>query len=107
MTIKDFNKLVETQCERIKATLTMKQSEYNFSGDRFDSFKKAALLENTTPERVLEGYLTKHIISLYDMLNSEEKFSKERWEEKLGDSINYLVLLRGLLEDDNMFKENK
>ena len=85
----------------------MKEKENKKAKEIFDSFKKAALLENTTPERVLEGYLTKHIISLYDMLNSEEKFSKERWEEKLGDSINYLVLLRGLLEDDSMFKEDK
>lgn len=104
MTIEDFNKIVKEQCDKIKSTLSMKQSEYNFTADRFDSFKRAAVLEDTSAVKALEGYLTKHVISLYDMLNSGEKFTKERWEEKISDSINYLILLRGILEDTDMFK---
>jgi hypothetical protein len=47
----------------------------------------------------------KHIKSLADMIASEKAYSKELWEEKIQDNINYLLLLRALLEDDKMFKD--
>ena len=37
------------------------------------------------------------------MVASEHAYSKEMWEEKIKDNINYLLLLRALLEDDDMF----
>ena len=41
------------------------------------------------------------------MVASEKTYSKELWEEKIKDNINYLLLLRALLEDDNLMDEVK
>lgn len=103
MTIKDFNKIVDERIALVKSSLVTKGDEYNLVEDRLDSFKKAGLIENCSPERALQGYLTKHIISIYDMINSEQQFTRDRWKEKIGDSINYLILLEALLEDSNNY----
>jgi len=45
---------------------------------------------------------TKHSISIVDMIQDLEKgihHSMEKWEEKIGDELNYLFLLRGMLEE--------
>ena len=37
----------------------------------------------------------------------KKTYPKELWEEKIKDNINYLLLLRALLEDDNMMDQVK
>jgi hypothetical protein len=99
MTGEVFNELVERRIEDIKHTLTRKGREYA-RGDRLSNFKKAARLENTIPEKALRGMLSKHLISVYDMiddLNNSIESPMETWKEKIGDSINYLILLEALL----------
>ena len=104
MKIQDFNDIVDEFLSKTRTTLMKKQDEYNLDVDRLGFFKRAAVMANTTPEQALYGFLLKHLVSLSDMVTSHDKFSKELWDEKLGDITNYLLLLRGLLEDDNMFK---
>lgn len=48
--------------------------------------------------------MSKHTVSVYDLIEDYEQgkaISKEMWDEKIGDSINYLLLLTALLEDEN------
>ena len=40
--------------------------------------------------------LTKHIISIYDMVKTKKDYDIEKWDEKCIDSINYLLLLLAL-----------
>jgi hypothetical protein len=87
-------------------TLGAKDIEYARNGDKLHNFKHAGLLERTSPERALRGMLTKHIISIYDMIEDLEGGSHhtlEIWDEKLKDAINYLFLLRGLLIEEAAF----
>ena len=39
---------------------------------------------------------TKHIISIRDMVMSGETYDADIWDEKLGDAINYLALLKAI-----------
>ena len=103
----DFNKIVESQLEHIRQVLVKKADEYNLEEDRLGFFKRAATFAQTTPEKALYGFLLKHLVSLNDMVVSGKQYSKELWLEKITDIENYLVLLLGLLEDDNMFKSTK
>jgi len=103
MTHEKFNKIVEEMLEKCKATLGVKQTEYNLDKDRLSFFKQGNDLTQLSPERTLYMFMYKHIKSLADMVASEHKYSKELWEEKIQDNINYLLLLRALLEDDDMF----
>jgi hypothetical protein len=99
MTGEVFNELVERRIEDIKHTLTRKGREYA-RGDRLSNFKKAARLENTIPEKALRGMLSKHLISIYDCIDdlcNHLETPEAVWKEKIGDSINYLILLEALL----------
>ena len=93
MTSEDFNNLVEMKLEQIKSVLVKKTAEYNLDEDRLSVFKRAGALQNESPEEALLGMLTKHIISIYDMVKSQNEYSLDRWSEKCIDSINYLLLL--------------
>ena len=96
----DFLKIVDETIEICKSTLIGKDKEYARNNDKFHNFKKGVPLEAKTPEKVLRGMMTKHIISIYDYIDDLENgidHLLEEWDEKLKDNINYLLILRGLL----------
>ena len=68
--------------------------------DRLGHFKKAATLMNTTPKAALLGMFSKHIISVSDMCMDDQPQPVEKWNEKITDSINYLLILRALVEEE-------
>lgn len=68
--------------------------------DRLAHFKKAAAMMNTTPRAALLGMLSKHLISVSDMCMDKAPHDVAIWDEKITDSINYLLLLRALVEEE-------
>lgn len=107
MTVKRFNEIVKEETNYIQQLLIAKQEEYNLDADRMSHFKHASATSGWPAEKCLYGYLLKHIMSITDMINSGETFTRERWIEKITDICNYLILLLGLLEDENKFKESE
>jgi len=106
MNQKRFNEIVEDTLKRCKDVLGVKQDEYNLTEDRFDTFKMGAGLTGWKEDQVLLGFVTKHLISIISMINSDQQFTKDRVDEKIGDAINYLLLLRGLWEEIGKIKED-
>ena len=100
MTSAEFSKVVAAQLGRCETLLGMKGEEYADDRDRLQHFKKAAVLTDSDPKAALFGMLLKHLISVSDLCTNGEKYSLERWNEKITDSINYLLLLRGLVEEE-------
>lgn len=96
MTAETFNKIVEEQIEQIRAVLQSKAAGYATEGDRLHNFKTCANEFGGTPEQALWGYLLKHLTSIRDLVNGVRQPTKEVVDEKIGDSINYLILLKGL-----------
>ncbi|MCK5615140.1 hypothetical protein KAR91_75450 [Candidatus Pacearchaeota archaeon] len=98
----DFEKLVKDRCESIKKVLTVKAKEYATNKDRFHNFNVAAIKRNTTPENALMGIKVKHTVSIDDLVEwaefNPEKLNDNIIDEKIGDEINYLILLEGLLK---------
>ena len=97
-----FNKVFETVIDKCKNTLCKKANEYA-TEDRLHNFKVAAEIQDCTPISALGGMMAKHTVSVYDLIRKHEQgfeISKELWDEKIGDSINYLILLTALIEDD-------
>lgn len=105
MTIERFNEITKEFIAKTEATLITKQDEYNLGQDRFEFFKHMAKIENCTNEQALVHCVAKHLTSFFDMVDSNEEFTRQRWFEKLGDIVNYMILLYGLLEDGNKFKD--
>lgn len=96
MRVEEFNKLVEDNLKLIKNVLVKKTAEYNLDEDRLSVFKRAGALQSETAEEALLGMLTKHIISIYDMVKDKGEYNLDKWQEKCIDSINYLLLLLAL-----------
>ena len=96
-----FNDILAQRLRKIQNVLGKKAEEYARGGDRFHNFRVAARIKNETPERALLGIWMKHIVSVLDLIDwiesSPEKITLELIDEKIGDNINYLILLEGLL----------
>ena len=102
MTSEEFQKVLDDTLAQVNRVLGSKAVEYA-TADRLHNFKIAALLESKTPEKALTGMMAKHTVSIYDMVQSEEDFPLEKWDEKIVDHINYLILLKALIvEKDDL-----
>jgi hypothetical protein len=102
---KEFNNYLTQILTKTKQTLATKGTEYAAaSADRLHNFRCAAMLEHCTPEKALRGFLTKHIISVYDLIDQLENGvfeDLEVWQEKCGDIRNYLIILEIMVRDRN------
>lgn len=100
MTVENFNMIVKEQLARCESLLIDKGREYALGADRLAAFKKAAAFQNTTQAEAALGMMVKHLVSVSDMIQSHEHFTISRWDEKITDSINYLLILRAIIEED-------
>ena len=102
MTYEQFESVFESRVDLCRRVLTGKNTEYARGGDKLSNFKKAGGMLGTTPETALLGMVAKHSISIVDLIQDLEKgthHDMSKWEEKIGDELNYLFLLRGLLAE--------
>jgi len=109
MNVSKFNEVIAAQIKLSTDVLCNKAKEYADSEDRLHNFKVAAAVQGVTPIQALEGMMAKHTVSVYDMCgDSSKNFPIELWSEKITDHINYLLLLRALVEEDKerFIKEN-
>lgn len=100
MQSEQFEKILADRLEKIRVTLSHKAGEYATDADRLHNFKRAAGLLDVTPEKALVGFLTKHIVSVLDItdgLTGGKGPVPGVRDEKIGDCINYLILLEALL----------
>lgn len=91
-----FNEVIDEILTHSRDVLIRKNEGYSTDEDRLHSFRTAAALNDSTMEQALWGMLTKHIISIRDMVMSGEAYDADIWDEKLGDAINYLALLKAI-----------
>lgn len=98
---KQFIQILEERTKKMKETLSSKAEEYARDEDRLSNFKQGAVPLKQTPEKYLVNLWMKHVISICDFTNDLEKHgrlaSMHMWNEKIGDAMNYLVLLEALL----------
>lgn len=101
----EFNEIVLDMLTQAEETLTRKGREYAENAstenhvDRLEHFKKAAVLQGVTTAQAAFGMLAKHLVSVADMVASRETYDLATWDEKIGDSINYLLILRAIVQE--------
>ena len=100
MTAEKFNDIINWQIEHCRAILCNKAKEYA-TADRLHNFKVAGALQGISPVQALMGMMAKHTVSVADMCMSCETYPQELWDEKITDSINYLLLLAALVREEN------
>ncbi len=100
MKTNEFEMVLENQIKRCTGMLITKAKEYA-TEDRLHNFKVAAELQGCSCEQALAGMMAKHTVSIYDMCKSKEEFPMAQWEEKITDHINYLLLLKAVVEENS------
>ena len=108
MNAKDFDEIVTARMAWCNKTLCAKGDEYARDGDRLWNFKVAARKLNCHPAEALAGMMVKHTVSVDDIIDGLAKGvvpPKELVAEKIGDSIDYLLLLEGLIEEERQRRE--
>jgi hypothetical protein len=101
MDMATFNALLEARICKTREVLAAKSAEYSTGADKLHNFKSdcGGLKTIETPGQVLWGYLRKHLQSIYDMVVSNHPVSQERVDEKIGDAVNYLILLEAIFTE--------
>lgn len=102
MTEKEFQHVLTTRLTKIKETLSSKAKEYATDADKLHNFNIGARITGQTREKVLWGFALKHYISFLDILENLDKGqlpSEALVDEKIGDLINYLVLVEASIKD--------
>ena len=97
MNLETFNKIIAEQVQRSTTVLIDKAEEYA-TEDRLHNFKVAAEFLDSTLEKACAGMMAKHTVSIYDKCNSGKTYPMSMWNEKITDHINYLLLLRAIVD---------
>lgn len=95
-----FNKVTEERLQACIDVMCKKSNEYSTDNDKLHNFKVAGALQGCSDIKALGGMMCKHTVSVYDLINDFEAgkdISIDLWNEKIGDSINYLLLLNAMI----------
>lgn len=98
----EFDEIINNRLDEIKNTLSIKAKEYIRNNDVLHNFNVAARINNITREKALLGFMTKHYVSLLDIINDidNNKLPSEiMLNEKIGDILIYLCLLEVSIKD--------
>ena len=109
----EFNIHVASILKDIENLLITKGKEYTLdNNDKLCNFKQSALLQHIIPEKVLLGYVSKHIIALFNkvdtLISSNEAMfdyknvsikDYNKFHEYIKDIIVYMLLLLALLKE--------
>lgn len=99
---KYYMPLIDQMQKHCQESLAAKHREYASEESDYHNFVVAAELQNCTPERALIGMMDKHVVSVHDlvtMLDAGQKLPADYWKEKIGDNINYLLILWAMVNE--------
>lgn len=94
MTVEERDKTIRITIDKCMRVLKEKAEGYSTDEDVLHNFRVAAGLQGCSVTQALVGMMTKHTVSVYDMVNGGQAYASDKWDEKIGDLINYLLLLR-------------
>ena len=101
MTREDFSNRVEKRIDLVRQSLLTKHKEYAKDDNVFRNFDEAAggLSLHGSSAEVLWSYMTKHLVSIKDIVADNKSADPAIVSEKIGDVINYLILLEAMLNE--------
>ena len=102
MTEERFDQVVDIFLNSVRETLLVKGREYRRNNNVFHNFDEGSKRNGLIREKVLDGFLLKHEISIADITNDLEKGILPKIEtvnEKFGDNLIYLILKKASIID--------
>jgi hypothetical protein len=107
-----FQRILDERITSITNTLSNKAKEYAIGNDkvgtgvdRLYNFKRAGEILRVATEKALLGMLMKHLVSVIDLVEGSIDPSPYMVDEKIGDAINYLILLEAIFKEKHMLKQ--
>lgn len=100
-----FSHEITNRIEKIKEVLVKKSAEYIRRDDKLYNFNRASAILDVSRESYLMNLSMKHIQSAIDMVEDIDNgilHSNEYIEEKIGDIINYMIILEISLKQRNI-----
>lgn len=97
-----FDEVVDIFLNNIRETLIVKGKEYRRNNNPFHNFDIGSQRSGLIREKVLDGFLLKHEISIADITNDLEKGILPKistLDEKFGDNVIYLILKMASIVD--------
>lgn len=98
----NFEETIESTLSQLKETLIIKGKEYRRNDNPFHNFEVGARKKNLSREKVLDGMLLKHEISIEDMTNDLDNGilpSLDAVNEKFNDNLIYLLIKKAMFVD--------
>lgn len=98
----EFDSVVSKTLIDIRDLLITKGKEYRRNGNVYHNFEQGAAMTGISREKVLDGFLLKHEISINDMTNDLESGilpTREKVEEKFNDNLIYLLIKKAMILD--------
>lgn len=95
-----FEKVINDTLLEVKELLIVKGKEYRRNDNVYHNFDQGAKIKGITPEKVLDGFLLKHEVSIADMTDDLDKGilpTKKKVEEKFNDNIIYLLIKKAMI----------
>jgi hypothetical protein len=95
-----FEQEIETTLNEIKELLIVKGKEYRRNNDPYHNFNVGSKITGLIPEKILDGFLLKHEISIRDMTDDLEKGilpTEKAVIEKFNDNIIYLLIKKAMI----------
>lgn len=97
---KHFDEVIQKTLHEIQELLIVKGKEYRRNNNPYHNFEVGARKKNTTREKVLDGMLLKHEISIEDLTNDLDSgiLPKESTvHEKFNDNILFLLIKKAMI----------
>jgi hypothetical protein len=84
-----------------------KDVEYSRNNDKFYNFKRTGQIRNISTITALDGMFNKHLVSVIDMIDDAKAGilpSQKLINDKITDTINYLLLFEGIVNEEKSEK---
>jgi hypothetical protein len=102
MTEKKFEEEIELTLKELKSILLVKGKEYRRNSNPFHNFEEGSKRTGLSREKVLDGFLLKHEISIADITNDLDNNilpTYEKVNEKFNDNLIYLLIKKASIID--------
>lgn len=96
---REFRHLIDDTYKTLIDLTQSKGEEYSRDTDQLANFKRQAEELHMTPEKVLMVYLNKHLDAVKSFVKTGKIYS-EPISGRIDDAILYLILLKGIVQDD-------
>jgi hypothetical protein len=94
----ELNKIFEETVQECRDILFSKNMEYSKNENSLENFDSGAKIAEISVLKVWYIYFHKHLNSLETYIREGEVFSNESIEGRIYDIINYLIILRALID---------